>query len=134
MKAFRLFAIGLAGITAIAVSGLPALAGNNDRLLSDQAMEKYRKKHNFSRQQPYFNYRFDVPFGGGRGFFSIFSGDPQGDYDPTPETPPDPDRNLGPYAPAKLVVLADPALVAPRPEQALASTILFELRDAQGAV
>ena len=45
MKSLRLFAIGLAGIVGFSLIPLPALAGNNDRLLSEKALEKHRKKY-----------------------------------------------------------------------------------------
>ena len=138
MTSLRLFAIGLASILGLSLLPLPALAGNNDRLLSEQAIEKHRKKYkynNFSARQTFIPDRFENP-SRRRGFFSFWdSFDPQyGDIDPTPEAPPDPDRNIGPYPPVKLVSLADPALVAAKPDQVLASTILYQLRDSKTAV
>lgn len=132
MTAFRLFAIGIASIVAMGTVSVPSFAGNNDRLLSQQAIEKNRKKFNYSARQTFIPDRFDNPYRRKGGFFSFFDNfDPQfgPDIDPSPETPPDPDRNIGPYVPVKEVVLADPALDAPKPSQVLASTILFQLRD-----
>ena len=137
MKSLRLFAIGLAGIVGFSLIPLPALAGNNDRLLSEKALEKHRKKYkyNYSARQTFIPDRFENP-SRRRGFFSFWDAfeSPDGDIDPTPEAPPDPDRNIGPYAPVKLVSLSDPALAAAKPGQVLASTILYKLRDSETAV
>ena len=71
-----------------------------------------------------------------RGFFSFWDAfnHPTATSTRRPKRRPDPDRNIGPYTPVKLVSLSDPALAAAKPGQVLASTILYKLRDLETAV
>jgi murein L,D-transpeptidase YcbB/YkuD len=145
----RLVAVTLAGALGMGVLSSTSLAKGSDTWQIEQAFERAQglKIQNFGTKRKKYRRR-DSGEGfwlnnGRSGFFKqrklkrevrqkrkqIFA-----IVDPEARKPKSPDDGFATYQPVKLVALNNPKLEAPVPPQALASTILHELRQAETPV
>jgi murein L,D-transpeptidase YcbB/YkuD len=152
MGALRVFFFGLASSVVLSALQLPALAENRDGdWLSKSAFQRAQRNFQarqleeepfpfiferqprlFERQPRLFERqraRRSVERRKRFRFFDFFDNfDPEPDFSIVRGKPKSPDDGFGTYRPVKLVALSNPKLEAPKPQQVLASTILYELR------
>jgi len=150
MKASFWLVLGIAGITGLGAASLPAAAGSSDSWLSSSAFKRAQDKNFssgeiedpnpffFQRQPRLFDYHKDKRAYDRRRrnrFFDFFDNfDPEPDLTIGQGKPKSPDDGFGIYRPVKLVALSNPKLEAPKPPHAIASAILYELRQSESPV